>query len=39
MEHLKEADVDRFLEPAGYLGCADEMINAVLSKLEENPHE
>ena len=33
MEHLTEADVDRLLEPANYLGCADEMIDAVLSKL------
>lgn len=33
MEHLTETDVDRLLEPANYLGCVDEMIDAVLSKL------
>ena len=33
MENLTEADVDRLLEPANYLGSADKMIDAVLSKL------
>lgn len=36
MERLTETEVDRLLEPANYLGCAEKMIDAVLSKLQKS---
>lgn len=35
MAHLTEMEVNRLMEPANYLGCAEMMIDAVLAQLEE----
>ena len=36
MKHLTKTDVDRLLHPGHYLGCAAEMIDAVLMKLKDD---
>lgn len=35
MAHLSEVEVNELFEPASYLGCVEEMIDAVLARLEK----
>lgn len=37
MRHLSAEDLARLLEPGNYLGCAGEMIDRVLAKVEREP--